>query len=753
MSTGVLLEVVAGGVLFFLILLYRCEPSGIEFERFVCRTIVAAALVSGLLVAVIGIIEFVTWNGKILWTFVPYDWGAPQPEPPGRATGPFVNPDHFGNYLALVLPLAIGGALFRPGRGSRSREFRLFSAVTALLIICGILLSLSRGAWIASAIAVAVLFALSPRVPSDVLPRIFKRDRWTALRRVGVVSLGAIALSLLFIGARGRGQVDSRLQETVQSGNEFGERLKLAAQTLKMVRDYPLFGVGLGCWPELFPHYQQPPWSDLIYRETHNDYAQLLAETGFVGFALATWFFVAVGRRVCHAFSDARHGVSPILVAICAALSGMAFHEFFDFSLHTPANLLLFIVLVALAVRTTVEAEEKICSTAPRLRLRFSMMCISVAGVILIVLALRQEKIPYPYDVEEPKSGESALSLISAHPAESALHLDLVNIAAGRLSEGARLAELFAAVWLDPNEPYARDEYALALFRQKRAAQGFAEVTRSVLGSPSLSTHFYLRESLIARLTLRAQRAVEEGFNQAFARGYLGAAGGLADFYTELGRLPDAAETYHRAAIEEHDPDLREEYLVGAGVSYSHVGDLVRAQKLFEVAVRNNPADVRPYQDLATMVYGPQKELNKAQEVIGEGVRAGADGPALYDALADAARNAGNVQLAESALNKAADSKHTFDSFFRLGAFYLDERKYDYAALNLHQAAELNPQSADAYFYLGLAEESNYLFWEADRDFSRALQLAPANASYRSHYSEFRRKLAQGFKVAPSTAE
>ena len=48
-------------------------------------------------------------------------------------------------------------------------------------------------------------------------------------------------------------------------------------------------------------------------------------------------------------------------------------------------------------------------------------------ALVLIVRALRQEKTPYPYDIKEPKSAAAAVALISAHPAESSPHLELVK--------------------------------------------------------------------------------------------------------------------------------------------------------------------------------------------------------------------------------------------------------------------------------------------------------------------------------------
>jgi hypothetical protein len=52
------------------------------------RTVLRGTVCIGLAVAVIGVVEKATWNGKILWTFVPYDWHAPQLWRGDRARGP-----------------------------------------------------------------------------------------------------------------------------------------------------------------------------------------------------------------------------------------------------------------------------------------------------------------------------------------------------------------------------------------------------------------------------------------------------------------------------------------------------------------------------------------------------------------------------------------------------------------------------------------------------------------------------------------
>jgi cytochrome c-type biogenesis protein CcmH/NrfG len=80
--------------------------------------------------------------------------------------------------------------------------------------------------------------------------------------------------------------------------------------------------------------------------------------------------------------------------------------------------------------------------------------------------------------------------------------------------------------------------------------------------------------------------------------------------------------------------------------------------------------------------------------------------------------------------------------------FYMSETKYARAALSFRQATQTDPRSAEAYFLLGQAEESDYNFSDAERDLAKSVQLAPTNAGYLAHYTDFERKVAQSIKAS-----
>ena len=473
------------------------------------------------------------------------------------------------------------------------KALRICCGLTAFLLFTGIVLSLSRSGWIGALLGVVILAWLSPRAvghASRLDAHRASASRLTphgigAVARLSLITLCVLLIvSLFIIGPGGREQVDARLGQTIGQDAGFLGRMAISKDSLLMIRDFPLMGVGLGGWPELFLHYRRAPWLGDFYREAHNEYVQLLAETGVVGFGLLAWFFLQGGRRLLSGHKKASTEARPVIAALIAALGVMAFHECFDFNLHIPANAFLFTLLFALAVRVAGSREQgagskeqgtfriskfefRIFQSAIRnskSAIRnplfqyssipaFRPVAVAFAALGLAACALAQEQTPYPYNLKEPASLAEAQELVLAHPTHAPYHLSLLRIMGNKAPPALQVSESRAALWIEPTNPYYRDFYAGTLMSMGRTEEGLREVTRSVADSPSLNTHVYLSAESLPLLSGEEQGAVEVGFRQALARSYPEALNGLAEFYVKLNRFSDQGALYEEAALKESD--------------------------------------------------------------------------------------------------------------------------------------------------------------------------------------------------------
>ena len=399
LSETMLLKIVAYSAFFLLVLLYPFGANnGKEKaeERFY-RTIFIAIVASATLIAAIGLLEAATWNGKILWLFTPYAFRNGAPDHLTRLIGPFVNPDKFANYLVLAFPLALSGTVFESFLAPKGRGagFRIFCGVASLIIGAGIFGSLSRGGWFGALLGSLVLMGICIKGHQSTL-LLFGRSLGPRLVMACLACLLLLLLvsSMFLVGSNRTNQADLRLAETTLQDVSLGTRIGIWEDSVGMVRDFPLFGVGLGSWPEFYPHYQRPPWLNQFAPAAHNDYVQLLTETGAIGVILLGWFFVAGATKLYQGLKTQRFSRLPMYAALLAGLITMAAHEIFDFNLQTPANALLFFLILGLALRMSGVgkgpwATEKQWSRAG-LALTGSLWALSVAPYFL-VLGTRQK--------------------------------------------------------------------------------------------------------------------------------------------------------------------------------------------------------------------------------------------------------------------------------------------------------------------------------------------------------------------------
>src|ERR1700731_2874365 len=169
---------------------------------------------------------------------------------------------------------------------------------------------------------------------------------------LGSVAVGRLILALLaFLG---KGQVLGRLGDLAP-----GTRLNMTQDCLRMFSHRPVWGWGLGTFPTVYPGYRSF-YTNLFINEAHNDYAQLLVETGLLGFGLMLWFLVAMYRRglpTSRRWEFTWDG--SLSLAALLGCTGILIHSFVDFNLQIPANAALFYVLCGLAASRLLSSKPR----------------------------------------------------------------------------------------------------------------------------------------------------------------------------------------------------------------------------------------------------------------------------------------------------------------------------------------------------------------------------------------------------------
>jgi len=743
LTATALLKAVSYTCLFFLVVLYplRRYPRPRGEWRF-CRRLLGTVMITATVLACLGLLQMAFWNGAILWLYVPYDWGQPMPELNSRASGPFVNPDHFAAYVNLVLPLVLAGGLLETVLTRRWHQwFRIWCFGGASVLICALALSLSRGGLIAGTIGVSLV------IWSALKQRWRAEDSGLRRKLAGTLYvaalIGIVGAAALYTSPQAPSAVGARLDSTI-SEPDLGSRLGYWRDTRALIDDFAVFGVGFGAFEDLFPRYQSPPWTAGSVRRAHNDYLELTADLGLLGLALAVWFVMAAGILIARGLRSAPSEVAATVIALLAGLAAIALQEFFDFALQIPANAILFTVLLGLAVRLSGVGRRGIVEQQPSTRLRWCAAATALGSAVLAFAALSQEKVPYPYLRVLPRTPREAQDLILAHPARSTAHLWYAMLE--HRSPPVRLRELAIAVSLEPNNPSFLDSYAHALAANGQTEAGLAQLTRSVFVDPSMTDHFYLQPESIPWLSIEERKAIDAGFRKAMAHHFEGAGSSYAAYCAAVNHRAQAAEVLARASVSAGRAAQRVQLLIEAGTAYAQSDEMGRARAAFEQAARIMPANPAPYEHLVTAIFAPRKDIDAAKAAVEEGIKNGADPFVLYIALAGAYEQAGDLAGAEQALFKAAwlrpNGRYDYDHLMRMADLERRSNHLEQAELWMRRAIEARPDSPAALYQLALIEEANYEYGQAVLDLSKALKLAPHDQAMKTHYQELLRMIA-----------
>lgn len=266
----------------------------------------------------------------------------------GKATGTFINRNHFANYL--IMCIAAGTALLlidlstRKAANFKESVLRLlrFILSTKMLLrislalsVVGIVLSQSRmgnTAFFVSLMITGVLWMILTR----------RVTRNTILLLVSIIIIDVLIVGKWF----GFEKVQQRLQSTSSQSEARDEVIR---DTKLYIEEHWLVGSGGGSYYAVYPYYQGKDVKG-FYQHAHNDYLQFMSEYGVIGTLLIGLLVLSSTYIALITMIKRRNKVmQAVSFASLMSIIALFIHSTVDFNLQIMANASTVIILLALA--------------------------------------------------------------------------------------------------------------------------------------------------------------------------------------------------------------------------------------------------------------------------------------------------------------------------------------------------------------------------------------------------------------------
>lgn len=246
----------------------------------------------------------------------------------GRARGPALNSASLGVFLTICF----WAAWMLIPRASRLGQVALAGVLAT--IAAGVFLTYTRSTWIGLAGGLAL-------IPIWQLP-----PRWRLPAVLGMVMCGAVGVAAL-----GHSITDLNRKDSDDSAeHSVYQRASFVYVSMRMFRDAPIFGCGLGRFydmkiPYLADRSQQLELESLRKLDHHNTLLSVLVETGFVGFVLFAALLASWVRAAWRLAADAARPSwqrTQGLFALATTFTYLASALFHDLTLSPTEHWLLF---------------------------------------------------------------------------------------------------------------------------------------------------------------------------------------------------------------------------------------------------------------------------------------------------------------------------------------------------------------------------------------------------------------------------
>ena len=519
--------------------------------------------------------------------------------------------------------------------------------------------------------------------------------------------------------------------------NSFTGRLEVWGNSLAMVKDFPMTGIGVGNYRIHFQKYQsqeiQCSWVGEQYRvfNAHNDHIQFLVEFGLIGLAL--WLFV-LWRFFCIIFLSLNNHIAPharyLLICPLIAVINVLINACFSFPFQMAIPPVLFMAYLGIAC-SFYEAHSTEISISISKTMAYSILSLMImlfVGMLYLSYALIQSDRHFMKVIVAEKTKHWPLVVLES---QKALRYNPYNIelfsyigrAELEMNQPKKAIESFDQVL--SRYPYhinclANKGTALMKMNQPNlAAACFKQVlhylpvlvkVRKLLANIYLASHAY-SENLIHELKTINEYEPEN----------IDVLSHLAIVYMKLSKFSEAIQTFQ--LILQRQPDHTVSNLYMALIALKS-GQKDLAEKLYNNIQLNDPLTSAQIFDLArlTLELDKPKAANfflKAAQLDRKTV------PQLFE-LANSYKKNKRLNEAVKAYQILIHIQPTHaGAHNNLGNIFRDIQKPQLAYKEYLAAVTSNPQNAVFHFNAGLIAIVLKDYQTAEKAFKKAVQLKP----------------------------
>ena len=279
--------------------------------------IISAIALSATFQSMYGIYEYATKHQHIFgYVKKYYTW---------CATGTFISRNQYAAYLLISLMVMWGASVYlwrRSNPGDKPKSLVL--ALWSLFVGAAMVASGARGEVVSAIIAIVGFHVMLANREAERIKPYY----------VALLFIVGVAVMAAWVGWEPLG---ARMTET--GLKESGGRPTVWLVSLKMIREFGSFGVGLGSFEALYPRYR-PLASGLSFDHAHNDYLELFAETGLVGFIILAAVLIFSLALLFEKLRTRKSSFAKTIGLACGMVAvGISLDALVNFPLRNPAVL------------------------------------------------------------------------------------------------------------------------------------------------------------------------------------------------------------------------------------------------------------------------------------------------------------------------------------------------------------------------------------------------------------------------------